>query len=293
VKKDEVRTMETTMTTNTVLTNEVLKRVAPSIFAIDKKAGLSEKYNFIPTSDVLKILFFQGWLPVKAQEMRVRDHASVGYQKHMIRFRNFNEQVSDKLAVGDTFMELVLTNAHNGIASFIFNLGMFRLACSNGMVVSESTFNSANIRHNSYDAKNVIEICEGVVKKAPQLLSEVEKLKAIELTPYEVDAFATSAKMLRFPEPEKVDNSLILRPRRSVDEKTDLWTTFNVVQENLIKGKLSYETVDKNNKLRSKHTKEVKAIGGSIALNQALWSLTESMAKLKVEQTRIIESGVR
>jgi hypothetical protein len=266
---------------NVALTGEKLRQLAPSIFAKHERPGLTEKYNFIPTVQLVKVLFNEGWIPVQAQEMRVRDDRLEGYQKHMIRFRNFTEKVQDKLIVGDTFVEMVLTNSHNGLASFIFNLGLFRLACSNGMVVSEGTFNSAIIRHNSYDAKNVIEICQNVVKTAPVILTDIQKMKAIDLEPSERVAFGNAAKELRFADPESIDTDYIIEPRRTSDRKTDLWTTYNVVQENLIKGKLPYDNVNKNGVYKRKHTKEVKAIDGSIKLNQALWTLTQQMAKIK------------
>jgi hypothetical protein len=271
-----------TNTTNSVITLGKLNQIAPSIFSDTAKEGLSSKYNFIPTIEVVKEMEKVGWLPVKAIESRTRNEQNEGYQKHMVRFRNFNEQVNEKLLVGDTFIELVLTNSHNGLSSFVFNCGLFRLACSNGMVVSESSFDSAHIRHNSYDATQVLNICGDIVNKAPVILTDIEKMKAIDLTPVEQMIFANAAKPLRFDKPEEVEAERILRARRTADQGNSLWKTFNRTQENLLKGDVLYARHDERGRYTGRgHTREVKSIDGNVKLNQALWTLAEEMAKIK------------
>jgi hypothetical protein len=279
---------KSTSTINQALTHSKLSQFAPSIFQSQAKDTLSSKYNFIPTIQVVKEMEKVGWLPVKAIESRTRNEMNQGYQKHMIRFRNFDEGITNKLVVGDTFVELVLTNSHNGLSSFIFNCGLYRLACSNGMVVSESSFDSAHIRHNSYDATQVIDICSETVQKAPQITGSVEKMKSIELTPMEQIIFANASKPLRFDKPEQIDSDRILLPNRTSDRGNDLWKVYNRVQENLIKGNIRYDRRDSNGRYQGRsHTREVKAIDNNLKLNQALWTLTEEMAKLKTGSTLI------
>lgn len=277
-----------TSTINQALTHSKLNYLAPSIFSSQAKETLSSKYNFIPTIQVVKEMEREGWLPVKAIESRTRNEMNQGYQKHMVRFRNFNEDLNNKLMVGDTFVELVLTNSHNGLSSFIFNCGLYRLACSNGMVVSESTFDSAHIRHNSYDATQVIDICAETVKKAPAITGSVEKMKNIELTQMEQIIFANAAKPLRFDKPEQIESERILLPHRTSDRGDDLWKVYNRTQENLIKGNVRYDRRDENGRYQGRsHTREVKAIDNNLRLNQALWTLAEEMAKLKTGVTLV------
>ena len=274
-----------TSTINQALTLGKLEQIAPSIFQSSAKDGLSTKYNFIPTVEVIKEMEKEGWLPVKAIESRTRNERNEGYQKHMVRFRNFDESVEQQLMVGDTFVELVLTNSHNGLSSFVFNCGLFRLACSNGMVVAEQDFDSARIRHNSYDATQVIDICAETVQKAPMITASVENMKSIELTLMEQLAFAKAAKPLRFDKPDEIDTDRILLPNRSADEGDDLWKTFNRTQENLTKGNVKYDRFNAEGRYQGRgRTREVKSIDGNVKLNQALWTLAEEMAKLKTAQ---------
>ena len=68
----------------------------------------------------------------------------------------------------------------------------------------------------------------------------------------------------------------ILSPRRWQDESNYLWTTYQRIQENLIKGGLSGRTI----KGKRVHTREVKGIDGDVKLNRALRVMTENMLHL-------------
>jgi len=61
------------------------------------------------------------------------------------------------------------------------------------------------------------------------------------------------------------------------DVSQNLWPTFNVVQENLVRGGL--RGTNPNNKRVT--TRAVKGIDTNVKLNQALWILAERMAELK------------
>jgi hypothetical protein len=72
-------------------------------------------------------------------------------------------------------------------------------------------------------------------------------------------------------------------PKRKEDNKRDLWTTFNVVQENLIKGGVKiWKTEGKKRKVKSR---QVTAINEDVRLNKALWILAEEMKQIKLGRT--------
>ncbi len=62
----------------------------------------------------------------------------------MIRFRAINESVTQ---VGDTAVEVALINSHDGTSAYELSLGAFRLACLNGMMVSEGLVETVKVRH--------------------------------------------------------------------------------------------------------------------------------------------------
>ena len=61
------------------------------------------------------------------------------------------------------------------------------------------------------------------------------------------------------------------------DRAPDLWTTFNRVQENIIKGGVR----GRNATGKRVTTRAVNGIDQDIKLNRALWVLAEEMRKLK------------
>ena len=83
------------------------------------------------------------------------------------------------------------------------------------------------------------------------------------------NAFATKAARIRWNKPEDIipDSVHILQPVRTADSGNDLWTTFNVAQENILRG--GYD--------RSKRkTRTVNNIRENLRINQELWALAEA-----------------
>jgi hypothetical protein len=105
-------------------------------------------------------------------------------------------------------------------------------------------------------------------------------MRAITLEPIEAEIFARSALTLKYDDSAKsarVTEAQILAPRRIADVKPDLWTTFNRVQENFVKGGLSARTSSG----RRQSTRAVRGIDQNIRVNRALWLLAEEMQRLK------------
>ncbi len=65
----------------------------------------------------------------------------------------------------------------------------------------------------------------------------------------------------------------ILRPRRADDTSDDLWTTFNRVQESLVRGGLP----GRNAAGRRSRTREVTGIDQDVRLNRSLWILADAL----------------
>ena len=87
-------------------------------------------------------------------------------------------------------------------------------------------------------------------------------------------ALANAALRYRFGEEHlPVTPSQLLTPRRNEDNSDDLWTVYQRVQENLIKGGLSGRTTQG----RRGQTRAVKGIDSDVKLNRALWVMAENM----------------
>ena len=77
--------------------------------------------------------------------------------------------------------------------------------------------------------------------------------------------------------PAPITEAQVLMPRRVDDRGSDLWSTFNRIQENLVKGGLN----GRNTRGRRQSTRPVQGIDQNVRLNRALWMLAEEMRKLK------------
>lgn len=103
-------------------------------------------------------------------------------------------------------------------------------------------------------------------------------MKSIQLTLPEQRLLGATALELKYDgKPAPITPEQIINPRRVLDKGQDLWTTFNVVQENVIQGGIRGRT----EKGKPTRTREVTGIDGDIKLNQALWKMAEEFAKLK------------
>jgi len=69
------------------LEDSEIRAIAPSVFAANPIAGVSDRYTFLPTSAILDGMRDNGWMPVRVKEQRVRTEERQGFQKHVIHFQ--------------------------------------------------------------------------------------------------------------------------------------------------------------------------------------------------------------
>ena len=259
---------------NRPLSNEELNQIVPSAFATEPWYAQSARYSFVPTSNVIEGMRSAGFLPYNALQSASRLADKKFFTKHVIRFRPENVSLAQ---VGDTTVEAVLINSHDGTSAYELSLGAFRLACLNGMMVAEGLTDIVRIRHTGNIIQNVIEATQNILLAAPRVTEAVQLWKTIDLIPSEARILAEEAHSLRFeegataPEAEK-----LLQPRRYADNGTDLWSTFNRIQENTVEGGLRTYSNGRRNR-----TRPVVGIAENTKLNRALWSLAAKMAELK------------
>ena len=114
------------------LNDETLRTRAPSIFASGPMAGVSAKYTFVPTVEILAGLRDLNWVPVDVEEQRIRREARRGFQKHLVRLR----LAAQMETLDEWNVELVVVNSHDAGCAYQLHAGIFRRICSNGLVTS-------------------------------------------------------------------------------------------------------------------------------------------------------------
>ena len=257
------------------LNNELLQNQAPSIFADSPSFEVSEKYAFIPTIEVIDMFRSNGWYPVEAKENYVRVSHNQGYQKHLIRFRYIGDFLSEK----EEAIEIVLTNSHNRTSSFIIQAGVFRFICGNGLVVANNIFEKISIRHIGFKEVAVKEAIERIVANTDKINSKIELYKQIALNYTEEVSIARAAKDIRFKPHQEIDIYTLIQSHRKEDNANDLWTVFNRIQENAIRGGVRGKNIITDRNFTSK---PIKSIDSLISINEKLFSLTDRFASIKL-----------
>lgn len=278
---------------NLALDNDALRAAAPSIFAREAHESRSERFAPIATIDVVEGMRKAGFEPFKALQCQTRDESRKDFTKHIIRFRSR----ATKQYIAGVTPEVVLVNANDGSSAYKLMGGMFRFICSNGMIIQNCRIDETKVRHSGNAVDDVIEGSFRVISTVEEQQDRVIEWSGLQLPAPARLAFAESARMIRLGDAEgEVDSPIkaeaFLVPRRSEDRGTDLWTVFNVIQENSIRGGLSAReepTKDERGIVRRGRMRTTREIGGidqDVKVNRALWSLGEKMASILSSQAR-------
>jgi hypothetical protein len=260
-----------TSCTATPLSNEQPQHFAPSIFARQPIAGVSDRYTFLPTACILDGMRREGWVPTFAAQQPVRTEARQGFQKHLIR----SSRLQDLQQRVETRFEVAVLNSHDRSRGYKVRAGLLRLACLNGLLVSDETVGSIRIRHTDFRPAKVIEATFAIAEQIPVVLNEVESFKARALGGREQQALAIGAHAYRWEEPAEapITPAQLLAPRRAADHGNDLWRTFNRIHEQITRGgQLGRTANGKRARVRG-----VKGIDEDARLNCALWRMSVAL----------------
>lgn len=214
---------------------------------------------------------------MQAMENRVRLADKRGFTKHRLILQHRGAKLLAK--VGDTMPRIVLTNGHDRSSAYNVEAGLFWLACLNGMMASSGDFGKVRVQHSgSKDlADRVLEGTYAVVNDMQEITARAGEMTSIMLNCDEQMAYAEAARDIRWGGNSPVEADQLLLTRRHEDLPDDLWTTYNRVQENIIRGGL--RGVDVAGKRRK--TRGVNSINEDTRINRALWQLAQKMAELK------------
>ena len=250
---------------NTVMTLDQVKEVAPSVFATSASPKVSNRYSFVPTVDIVENFQREGWDISSVKQMGKGIHAL-----HEVKFRN-----GELPNVGDTLVEAIIRNSHNGMSTLSVSAGLFRLVCSNGLTVPTSASDSFKVRHAGFELDDVKRITEDFAKKLPIIEGSVNRMMERELTIDEKLDFVRESANIRWKvgSVPNLDYEQILEPNRKEDEGDSLWQVFNVVQEKWIRGGVEYNT----QRGRKTKLKTISDILNSNRINTKLWELAETM----------------
>lgn len=273
------------MNTGTVqnfLTREELRKRCPIAFCTEPTRPVSDKYVVANTMTVVDDLEKLGWKPVDARQRKNIKKAGDGslipsqYSLHGIIFQNPDVYVTRTTADGkeeiESYPQIILWNSFDGSCSFRFMVGLFRLVCSNGLVVCDSQFADVRIRHIHYTFEQMREIVMQSMQQVDAQIKKIDAMERLQLTQEQKIQMAYEFLKIRDIKGEVQDVEDILKPARPEDEGNSLWATFNVLQEHLTRGGFKVSKNDKSRKARP-----VKSFIKDLTMNQEMWKYATSL----------------
>jgi hypothetical protein len=259
------------------LTKDQIRNSAPLIFAEQPtNPDVSDKYLFVNTETIIDDLEKLGWLPVQAVQRKGRKSEGTIFSKHMVAFQNPDIKITSKDG-DDAYPRILLTNSHDGMQAFKFSVGIFRLVCSNGLVVADEQFNDFRIKHKGYSFDELRDVVSLAVKDLPNRVQVMNDMKNRILTVEEKRKLAIDAMLIRAGvstlqyDDETISD--ILEPTRSADEGNDLWRVFNVVQEKITQG--NFHAALTGAKVRK--VRKIKSFEKDMKVNKELFKLATSL----------------
>jgi hypothetical protein len=267
----------------TYMNKEQLKEVCPLAFATEAtNPKVSGRYLFVNTETIIDDLDKLGWKPVQAAQRKGRGKSTI-FSKHMIAFQNPELKIKGKDG-DDSFPRIIMTNSHDGMQAFKFSVGIFRLVCSNGLVVADEQFSDFKIKHKGYTFEELRGVVNQAVEDLPNKVEVLNQMKNRILTQEEKNKLALDAMLVRAgitPGSDKAkkfnydDETIIdiLDPKRKEDEGSDLWKVFNVIQEKITQG--DFHAALTGAKVRK--VRKIKSFEKDLKVNKELFKLATAL----------------
>lgn len=261
----------------TALTPEQIAERAPQVYTQAPHDKVSDKYTFLPTYQIVEDMEKLGWLVADAKTMKSKNATQKKYGKHIVMFFHPEIFIKDDQGGIEAYPQIMIQNNHRGWGRFKFEIGIFRLVCTNGLVIKSADYGTFDMRHLGYSFEELKTLVEKAIDILPNVVSKINTLSNKILTDKEMRKFAERAIQARFGEERLVDASEInqvLASTRQADTGDNLWVVMNRVQEHLVRGGFTTVGADKKERKVRKITNMLK----DVELNQKLWALTEEFA---------------
>ena len=221
-----------------------------AVYATQPHPNVSEHYQFYSTLDITNSLLDEGFEIVSARQGRARALSGESYAKHELTFTHprFRNAFDNELR--PTFK---LINSHSRSAALTLALGVIRFICSNGIVRGDivGKYKFYHVQRNPVE-----EVMNGVsrlVHEVAPTLDMIDAMKTKQLSWDQQREFAVVTGQLRGITQFKPE---LLDIQRVEDKPLDVWTIYNRLQENLMRG--NYTNPSTNGKQRK--ARPVKAI---------------------------------
>lgn len=243
-----------------------------------KHDSKSERFKVIQPAHIETVLNDHGFDLVHLKTGQSKKQDRQAFQTTIARYRS-----RDNFEIEGLNMDLIFKVPHL-YGRMVGVLGLFRGVCANQLNVG-THFNVIKVGHVGDPLSQLDTLIPSLVAQRAQLIETVNLMRARDVSPSELVELAREVAQIRLNDVEnikKIEIQDLLRVRRQDDAKNDLFSVMNVIQENIIRFGLRYETtsLDENGVERSRNmvarkvkTESVKAID----LNASIWDAASKL----------------
>jgi hypothetical protein len=139
---------------------ERAQELAPAAFATKPADRLTKIYNFTPTTELISHMDSLGFQLTNAKQSKSKNANPLytQYGTHILEFQNEQLYMKDERGNIEGRPTIVLKNNHNGDSPLEFSAGLFRLVCSNGLIIKTHDMGGFKERHTKYNLDQVRDI---------------------------------------------------------------------------------------------------------------------------------------
>jgi hypothetical protein len=222
---------------------------------------MSPRYKTVQTNLIAQKFKDLGFIVDGVHHRRSRT-VQAGYGRHMVKLSH--PELLKSTDHNDVKMQLIVTNSFDGSSAFKIQLGFFRFVCANGMIVGE-TLESYKHKHTGMILEELDESIERIAAQVKNLSGLLSKMKEKNLSTAQIISFEHEAMKLRSDKIQAVEWTA----RREEDKPLDLFTVYNRIQEDLVRG----GTAATSSSGRVRVLREIKGVDKLRELNEKLFDL--------------------
>jgi len=242
---------------------------ASPIYATQPHPKCSERYQFISTADIIDRFSGYGFNVSSTQYPRFRkDNLNPGYGTHMVKM----ERIEEKDGTLGISPQVIIINSHDRTKAFRIGFGFKVWACLNGLITGDFLADSGRLHHTGSGLQEKVDAYLDVhTDNLNSKLNRVRDMRTVFLNDEEItDLIVKAAEIVH---PNMQNPYQLLYANREDAMGRDLWTLFNNLQENSLKGNFQIASPT-SNKVRK--AKPIKNVLRDVETNAKLWNLAES-----------------
>jgi hypothetical protein len=210
--------------------------------------NVSDRYNVIPTAEVIQEFTKFGFELGSIQSAGVRSLEKALKQRHLVRMRR-----EEKLFDGELVPEVAIYNSYDGTKALEIHIAVFRFICENGIISGTYDFEPLKILHSNNNWMELVhEYIDTYSQKLDKQKEVIEHMKDYYMSLDEAYQLAEESLAIRHYDGriinEAVDPLELLVAKRREDKGDRMWNRFNILQESLVNG--YYKKYDNDGSIR-------------------------------------------